>query len=44
MKARVNILRAANPDGKLVIASHAQGQWLYKNHAAFMPEVSDEIV
>ena len=43
LKARVNILRAATPDGKLVIASHAQGQWLYANHAAFMPEVIDEI-
>ena len=43
LNARVNILRSNSPDGKLVIASYAQGQYLYANHTAFMLEVSDEI-
>ena len=41
LNARVNVLRANNPQGKLTTLSLAQGQWLYANHPAFMPAVTE---
>ncbi len=37
LTARINVARANNPSGKLIILSGAQGKWLYKNHPSFKP-------
>jgi hypothetical protein len=41
--AMVDSLKAQEATGRLVIVSNAQGKYLYANHHAFMPEVSDEV-
>jgi hypothetical protein len=38
----VDTMLAEEPTGKLVIISKAQGRYLYANHPAFKPEVTDE--
>ena len=40
---RVDYLRSLAPNPDMAKVSRAQGQWLHKNHPAFMPKVVAEI-
>lgn len=39
----VDALRAQEPNENMAIVSRAQGKWLYANHPAFMPVITDDI-
>jgi len=38
--AIIDQMRTETPTGRLLVLSEAQGQWLHKNHPAFMPKQS----
>lgn len=40
----VDALRAQEPNDNMAIVSKSQGRWLYDNHPAFMPEITEEIL
>ena len=42
LTAKVDYLRSLTPNPDMALVSRAQGKWLYRNHPAFMPEVTEE--
>ena len=37
----VDSLRAQEPNANMALVSKSQGEWLYANHPAFMPEIAE---